>query len=153
MADLRFFTSDLGSPRYEADDQRFTPLGMWLVMDLASDPTMILDALAMIDDVGSGRSTSEAWEGEGFDVAFSKERVEVVAVHVDSRAEYLFSEVRDAVERYWAFAIRLPENPDVERVLRPDLPYWQACLLEWEQVWDRPHPYRGRLGVPAAGPA
>lgn len=152
MADLRFFTSDLGSPRYEVADQRDVPLGMWLTMDLAADPTMVLDALAMTDDVASGRSASQHWEGEGFDVAFSKDRVEVVGLHVDSRAEYGFAEVREQVERYWAFAIRLPENPEVERVLRPDLPYWQACLLEWERVWARPHPYRGRLGIPASGP-
>jgi hypothetical protein len=153
VATLRFFISELGSPRYAVDEDRFIPLGMWLVMDLGSDPTMGLDALAMLDDVVAGRSASETWEGEGFDVTFTLQKVEVVGIHVEARAEYSLPETREAVEQYWGFASRLPENPDTERLLRPDLPYWQASLLDWERIWKRSHPYRGRLGIPTEGPS
>lgn len=149
---IRFHTENR-RPRYEVSDPAYTALGVWLVMDVGHSATMCLDALAIVDDTLHQREAEE-WEGEGFIVDVSLDGVSLRNMYnPDQRGEYPLDFVRQTLERYWAFIIALPGDPQVTRLYRPDLPEWQADLLEWEAAWKRPHPYRGRLGIPVSGPA
>jgi hypothetical protein len=153
MSGIQFYTDDRGFIQYRTDDKRMVALGVWLKMDIGGHPGLLLDALAMVDDVASGRSNAETWDGEGFEVQFSRDGVQVTGVYTDVNERYSLAEVRTVLEEHWGFVRATPENPEVQRLLRPDLPQWHAYLLQWESTWKRPHPYRGRLGIPAQGPA
>lgn len=153
MSGIRFYIDDRRFLQYQTDDKRMIALGVWMKMDIGGHPGLMLDALAMVDDVVSGRSESETWDGEGFEVEFGPGGVQVTGVYTDANERYTLAEVRTVLEDHWGFVRGIPENPDIERLLRPDLPEWQAYLLHWETTWKRPHPYRGRLGIPATGPS
>ncbi|MGP3964395.1 hypothetical protein ACTWPT_51390 [Nonomuraea sp. 3N208] len=63
--------------------------------------------------------------------------------------------LKDAAETYWELLLahRNYRPPGVTYLYRPDLPWAWAELLSWEEAAKRSHPYRGRLGIPAEGPA
>jgi hypothetical protein len=140
------FDPGLQLPLYESRDPRFNTLGAWLITDISNLMLVCLDALAMVDDVSRGDEPFEPWDSEGYSVAFAPSGVTIANVFVESdRATYPVAEVREALEDYWRFISALPENPNYVREFRPDLPEWEADLLNWEGKWDRTHPYRGRL--------
>ncbi|MGC4893708.1 hypothetical protein [Micromonospora sp. DT31] len=140
------FSVDDGRPAYHVDDPRCVALGVWLITDIRNSFFACLDALALIDDALHGRPSMGKWEGEGFDIHVAADRVVLRNIWLDGqRGEYPVPEVRDALERYWHFLAGLPASPRVTRVHRRDLPAIQADLLDWEETWHRPHPYRGRL--------
>lgn len=152
MPTVSFFTDDSGSPYYRADSDHYVPLGLWLIMDLSSSYSRCLGLLSMVDDVAAGRSASEEWEGEGFDATITKAGVALRDNYQPSRrGRYSLDEVRAAAEDYWSYLRGRGEGGAI-RSFRPDLPEYLADLLMWEQEWG-PHPYRGRLDIPAAGPA
>ncbi|MFI7637520.1 hypothetical protein [Nonomuraea sp. NPDC049400] len=68
---------------------------------------------------------------------------------MEKTTEYGLGDVQRAAEEYWTVLLRKSEDPDVTRYLRPDLPEDLAYLYFWEETWQEPHPYRGRLGIPA----
>ncbi|MFC4912844.1 hypothetical protein [Actinomadura gamaensis] len=131
-------------PLFHTDDQRLEPLGVWIIADISIYKQVCLDALAMIADVSAGRPPFEPWSSDKFDVAFSESGITIQNLWIpDQHGEYTLAETRDTVENYWRFLVAVPDNPNLIREYRPDLPEWQADLLMWEESWKRPHPYRG----------
>ncbi|WP_344491773.1 hypothetical protein [Glycomyces endophyticus] len=129
-------------------------LAAWICTDIGRKFRVLLDALAMVDDVREGGAPFELWDSEGWDVEFTPDGVTVQAVYGNrQRAAYSVDEVRIALEDFWEFMAETPERANARRAFRPDLAEWQAGLLQWEQTWQLRHPYRGRLGIPADGPA
>ncbi|MDN3243834.1 hypothetical protein [Glycomyces tritici] len=125
-------------------------LAGWICTDIGVPFRILLDALAMIDDVAHGRPPYDEWSSEGYAVAFTPSGVSIRSLHGDRRsATYSVEEVRSALEDFWAFRVRQPERANVRREFRPDLPEWKADLLRWEDTFKQRHPYRGRLGIPA----
>ncbi|WP_239542185.1 hypothetical protein [Micromonospora terminaliae] len=100
----------------------------------------------MIDDVSNGRRPAEEWSSDKFEVRFTPELVSLENLWLEGQhGEYPVAEVREVLERYWRFLVSTPERTHLIREYHPDLPQWQADLLLWEETWQRPHPYRGRL--------
>lgn len=132
MTPITFYTDDKGFARYRTDEDRLVPLGVWFMMELRNSPYQCLDLLAIIDDVASGRSDAELWDGEGFQVQIKPSGATTYNTILDShRATYPLAELRSAAEDYWRY---LAGRPSVE-----------FDIKDWEQTWKRPHPYRGRL--------
>ncbi|MCM0675755.1 hypothetical protein NCC78_13800 [Micromonospora phytophila] len=146
MSLFRFSSDQFRLPLFHVEDKKYEPLGAWLITDISTYMLVCLDALAMIDDVAHGRAPFEEWSSENYDVAFTPEGVSVRNQWVETeQGTYSVDEVREALEEYWSFLRGSPENPDLVREFRPDLPQWQAALLRWEEKWGLSHPYRGRL--------
>jgi hypothetical protein len=146
------------------DDETFGPvavdapsrhrqLAAWLASGIGHDFKGCLDALELVDDALNGRAQTDEWGGEGWTVRFGTD-----ALHLGHRygnepeAVIDLGQAREAIEDFWRFLTGLPERR-IKRRFRPDLPEWQADLLQWEESWNRRHPYRGRLGIPEHGPA
>ncbi|MQM28902.1 hypothetical protein [Glycomyces albidus] len=128
-------------------------LGSWVCWDVGRRFGVLLDALAMADQVGKGDKPFAPWDSEGFAVAFEPDGVTIASNFGDPDSTvYPVDAVRAALEDYWAFLVALPER-EGQRRFRPDLAEWEADLLQWEQTWQLRHPYRGRLGIPLEGPA
>ncbi|MEV4622705.1 hypothetical protein AB0J74_28830 [Asanoa sp. NPDC049573] len=145
MSFIRFHLSDLGTPRFEVDDQRYRALGAWAIIDMSLLMGACLDALAMVDDVAAGRP-AEPWESEHYRLALTKDGVTFSNYwSEDERGQYSLLEFREVVEIYWTFLASRPETPGVVRDYWPDLPRPEAEVLLWEETWQRRHPYRGRL--------
>ncbi|WP_091283486.1 hypothetical protein [Micromonospora haikouensis] len=146
MNGIRFSTDQYRLSTFEVDDQRLRVLGAWLITDVSKHLLVCLDALAMVDDVSQGRPPFEEWSSENYAVSITPEGVTLRNEWVEGEeAGYPLAEFREAVEAYWSFLAGLPENPHLVREHRPDLPEWEADLLNWEGKWGRLHPYRGRL--------
>jgi hypothetical protein len=146
LSGIRFSTDRYGLPTFEADDSRLRVLGAWLITDVSKHLVVCLDALAMVDDVSHGRPPFEQWSSENYAVSITPEGVTLRNEWVEGEeAGYPLAEFRAALEAYWGFLARRPENPRLIRDYRPDLPEREAALLSWEEKWGRPHPYRGRL--------
>ncbi|MEV6524017.1 hypothetical protein AB0M43_18875 [Longispora sp. NPDC051575] len=132
MSFLSFYTDGDGFPRYRASDDRYVPLGVWFVMELRNSPYQALDLLGIVDEVVSGRSAGEDWDGEAFQVRVAPSGVSVRNTILDGQAgTFPLDEVRRAAEDYWRY---LSTRPEVA-----------ADLADWERTWGRAHPYRGRL--------
>ncbi|MEV7267437.1 hypothetical protein AB0N38_28130 [Micromonospora aurantiaca] len=146
MAFISFSVDEYRLPLFNVTDQRYRALGAWLITDVSVSYSACLDALQMIDDVANGRPLDEGWDSDKYEVSFAPTGVEFVNEWVaDERGRYSLDETREAVESYWRFLAGRPENRELIREYRPDLPRWEAELLQWEERWGRPHPYRGRL--------
>ncbi|MEU1842321.1 hypothetical protein [Micromonospora sediminicola] len=146
MAFISFSVDEFRLPLFTVTDQRYRALGAWLITDVSVSYSACLDALQMIDDVANGRPLEEGWDSDKYEVSFSPAGVEFANEWVaDERGHYSLDETRESVEAYWRFLANRPENRELIREYRPDLPRWQAELLQWEERWGRPHPYRGRL--------
>ncbi|MFI5835447.1 hypothetical protein ACIA5A_17405 [Micromonospora sp. NPDC051300] len=146
MTFISFSADEFGLPLFDVADQRYRALGAWLVTDISVYHSVCLDALAMIDDVAHGRTRDDEWDSDKYEVSFTPAGIEFDNEWVEGEhGRYPLDETREAVEAYWRFLAGRPENPDLIREYRPDLPRWQAELAQWEERWGRPHPYRGRL--------
>ncbi|GIF73261.1 hypothetical protein [Asanoa siamensis] len=144
MTIVRFWVSDLGTPRFEVDDQRFRALGAWAVIDISSLMGVCLGALAMVDDVARGRAV-EPWSSAHYDLTLNRHRVMFSNRWADDeRGEYTFAEYRQVVEDYLKFLVSRPVSGYV-RDYWPELPEAEAEVRLWEETWHRAHPYRGRL--------
>ena len=144
MGFMSFSLDSFKLPLYEANDSRYLPLGSWITTDITIYKGVCLDALAMIADISAGRPPFEEWDSENYAVSFTPTQVEIQNQWVEhEHGVFSVPEVREAVEDYWKFLVSLPDSPDLIREFRPDLPEWQAELMQWETRWGRPHPYRG----------
>jgi hypothetical protein len=131
-------------PRF-LPDHEYNALGAWLTADVSGYFSVCLDALAMADDVLNGREPFEEWSSDGYEVRFTAETFFVRNLWTGNPpGAYPMDYVRDTIEDYWAFLRSRPPSRLV-REYRPDLPEWEADLLQWEEKWGMTHPYRGRL--------
>ncbi len=94
------------------------------------------------------RLSADDLSGEGYAVTRTPDGLRFSPELATGEATYTIVEVREALEGYWEFMSTLPENPNIRREYRPDLPPWQAALLYWEEQHGRPHPYGDRLFRP-----
>lgn len=142
-----------GLPEFGFDDKRYVKLGIWITMEIGAKFAVVLDALDSLFEILEGSGAPGDWEGASMEATFTP--TELILVDYDgAEARYPIAEVKTELERYWRFLLTRPPSPDTTRLLRPDLPEHEAYLLQWEQVWDKRHPYRGRIeGIPAEGPA
>ncbi|POM26738.1 hypothetical protein BTM25_11440 [Actinomadura rubteroloni] len=132
-------------PLYHATDEKYRTLGAWILADISTNKRVALDALATIADVEAGRP-HEPWDSENYTVGFGAAGIEIQNDWVpNERGAYSLAELKEAIETYWKFLVSIPDNPDLIREFRPDLPEWQAAVLAWEDTWKRPHPCRGVL--------
>lgn len=147
MGFMSFSLDQLNLPLYQAEDEKYRPLGTWIIGDISIYKIVCLDALAMLADVSAGRPPFVPWDSENYTVNFAPTGVSIQNNWVEGElgATFTIAEVREAVEDYWRFLASIPENPDLAREYRPDLPEWQADLLRWEEKWSRRHPYHGVL--------
>jgi hypothetical protein len=135
-------------------DPRDHALGSWLTGDIGSDFLNLLDALSAVHEVGVGKSATAEMNFGGWDVAMSGDRVSFTMEGTSRHQTYKLSEVRQALEELWTLILR-HWNTRVAEVTyhyRPDLPPAWAALLSWGATYGQ-HPYRGRLCIPAEGPA
>jgi hypothetical protein len=150
---VRYFLNEHGLPRYEAHDERYWKLGIWITMEIGGNFAAALDALDAVFQVLEGSGEATGWEGESTDARFTRKEL-ILTDYDNSTASYPMAEVRIELERYWKFLLTLAPGPGVVRGFRPDLTENEASLLQWEETWGRRHPYRGRIeGIPAQGPA
>ncbi|TMR24798.1 hypothetical protein ETD86_03445 [Nonomuraea turkmeniaca] len=150
---MHFYQDSDRSIKFRTEDPELVDLGLWLSFDMGFSFDCCLDALARVDDVLSGRSQTAGYDGNDYEVSMSN--LAAVFAHIGGPppTSCPMPTVKSAVEEYWRFLLTLPENPDVIRSYRPELPWHLAALLWWEEYWKRPHPYRGRIeGIPAQGP-
>ena len=147
MVSVVSFTMDprFNRPSFQAADRRYDLLGEWMIADLSRFFLVVLDALAMADDVARGQQPFEEWSSENYEVSFTPSALRIANMWVPgAEGEFPADVARAAIEDYWQFLVAQPERP-VVREFRPDLPEWEASLVRWEEKWGRVHPYRGRL--------
>lgn len=130
------FYLENGFPRYRESEPRLMVLGMFLVMDVQTSPTLGYDLLDLVERAFTGQEDETEWDGEGFHVTFS--RADGVKMRnnflEDKHGTYGLDEVRGIAQDFWHF---------IASVAGP-----KQCAFElglWEQTWGRAHPYRGRL--------
>jgi hypothetical protein len=145
---IRYTLDDqLDRPIFHVDDQRYQVLGAWIMVDVAY-LSAALGALAVIEDIAHDSESADELSGEGYAVAHRPDGLRFSPELATGEATYTIDEVREALEGYWEFMSSLPDNPNLRREYRPDLPEWQAALLYWEERQGRPHPYGDRLFRP-----
>ncbi|MDL4816854.1 hypothetical protein [Actinomadura opuntiae] len=144
MTIMTFSLDEYRLPIYQAEDGKYQALGAWITTDISIYKKTCLDALAMVHDIVAGRAPFEPWSSENYEVDFSPSGVRIQNLWVPhEKGEYSVADMKEVVEEYWKFLASIPDNPQLVRGYRPDLPEWQADLLRWEETWNRPHPYRG----------
>jgi hypothetical protein len=146
MGLMSFSLDEWRLPLYQAEDGKYQPLGAWIITDISIYRGACLDALAMLADVAAGRPPFEPWDSENYTVRFTPTEVSIQNGWVEhENVDFSVADVREAIEEYWRFLAGVPDNPNLVREYRPDLPEWEAALLRWEEKWGRSHPYRGIL--------
>ncbi len=133
---MTFFYMENGFLLYRASEPRLVTLGVFLIADVQKSPTLGYDLLDLVERAYTGQEDETVWDGEGFYVTFS--RADGVTMQnnflEDQHGTYALDEVRAIAQDYWTF-IASAAGP-------------KQCAFElklWEQTWERPHPYRGRL--------
>ncbi|MDP9794341.1 hypothetical protein J2S43_002853 [Catenuloplanes nepalensis] len=146
MSDLRFeLDPHYNAVNFTTSDERYGPLGVFLISEISTRQGPALDALAVLDDATRGEET-EPWDSESYEVTFDEGGLRFQnRFALDQRAEYTLDEIRPVIESYWRFVSAVPERPGAYREYWPDLPRPEAEVLLWEKTWGRAHPYRGRL--------
>ncbi|MEV3938635.1 hypothetical protein AB0K52_22005 [Glycomyces sp. NPDC049804] len=151
---MRIYLDEDGDVAIDYDDKRFVEFGAFLKLDVNYSMVRCLDALQMVADVDSGISAVEVYDGEVHRAEFRREGVLVTHKFLPERtAQVPFDVAVRALEQFWTVIESKPVSPNRTRVYRPDLPLVESELHLWESTWHRPHPYRGRLGIPTGGEA
>ncbi|MDP4508638.1 hypothetical protein [Nonomuraea turcica] len=149
MNGLEFYLRG-GSVEYRCSDDRLAPLAVLLSSDVGNNFGRCLDVLDSVSKATAGEKAQE-YPGNIYTAIFVGDTVRVEHNFLEETAEYGLGDVQRAAEEYWTVLLRKPDDPNFSRHLRPDLPEYLAYLYFWEETWQEPHPYRGRLGIPAQG--
>lgn len=135
MDDVRFARGAYGTPIMAAGHPRFRPLVSQLTSDIQTYAPDCLELLQCIDDVVSGRSTGEEYEGNSAVLRCTPEEVTVHSLGpVPSSAAYPIEEARAVILAYFIFLA-----PTVEERLRH--------VGTWEREHSRPGAARRLLDV------
>ncbi len=130
---LNFFRDQYDAPEYTTDDVHLRDLGTWLTTDVQNYAPDCLDLLACVEDVQSGRSAAEEWEGNAYYARFTPTGVVAENLHVPGRmTTYPLDEAHQAMLHYLEFLAPTPEGK-------------ARSLDVWEKENERPHPCRGHL--------
>lgn len=149
MVGLEFFLNR-GSIDYRCSEDRLVPLAVWLSSDVGNNFGRCLDVLDSVAKAASGKKAQEYPENI-YTATFVDNVVRVEHNFLEESVGYGIGEVQRAAEEYWTVLLRKPDDPNFPRRLHPDLPEHLAYLYFWEETWQEPHPYRGRLGIPVTG--
>jgi uncharacterized protein YacL (UPF0231 family) len=139
-----------GSVEYRCSDDRLVPLAAWLASDVENNFGRCLDVLASASKA-TAREKAEEYPATIYTATFVGDTVRVEHNFMEETTEYSLGDVQRAAEEYWTVLLRKPDDLDFPRHLLPDLPEYLAYLYFWEETWQEPHPYRGRLGIPEQG--
>ncbi|WBC15873.1 hypothetical protein O7600_03255 [Micromonospora sp. WMMA1998] len=104
MADIEFGRNENGAPTMINGDPRFRPFASQLVSDIQTYAPDCLQLLQCIDDVVSGRSDYEEYEGNSAVVRCTPTAVTVESLGpMPSGATYSHDEARMVILRYFDF--------------------------------------------------
>ncbi len=135
MGGLTFDRNQYNAPDYATDDPRLFDLGAWLTSDIQNYAPDCLDLLSCVEDMWSGRSTAEEWEGNAYLAQFSPTGVLAENLHVPGRmTTYPLDEAHQTMLRYLDFIAPTPEAK-------------ARAVDVWEKENERPHPCRAHLAL------
>jgi uncharacterized protein YacL (UPF0231 family) len=130
---IEFLRDRYGAITGRTETGHFNELGSWLVTDIQEYSPDCLLVLARLEDVRSGRSALEEWNGNAYSVKVTPGGVEVDCVHTDDPAtSYSYEDAHSVALKYWEFIA--PEVDDKNR-----------ALAVWENENARQHPCRPHL--------
>lgn len=130
---IEFQRNQYGAPSVKTRNGHFRDLGSQLVSDIQTYAPDCLELLQCIDDVVSGRSEYEEFEGNSAVVRCTPDGVTVESLGpVPSGTTYTVDEARDVIVRYFDFLA--PSADDKKR-----------HLATWERENGRPFPGRALL--------
>ncbi|MCZ7374979.1 hypothetical protein [Micromonospora sp. WMMC250] len=133
MADIEFGRNQFGAPTMTRGDRRFRDFASQLTSDIQNYAPDCLELLQCIDDVVSGRSAYEEFEGNSSVVRCTSAGVTVESLGpVPSGTTYGVDEARSLILTYFDFLA--PSVEDRKRHLRT-----------WEQEHGGPFPGRHLL--------
>jgi hypothetical protein len=130
---LTFFRDQYGASEYSTDDVHLRDIGAWLTTDVQNYAPDCLDLMACVEDVRSGRSATEEWEGNAYYAQFTPGGVTAENLHVEGRTTaYELEEAHSIMRQYLRFLAPTPED--------------RARALDvWEKENEREHPCRAHL--------
>ncbi|WP_433289004.1 hypothetical protein [Micromonospora sp. CA-244673] len=130
---IEFQRNQYGAPSLTTRNGHFRDLGSQLVSDIQTYAPDCLELLQCIDDVTSGRSAYEEFEGNSAVVRCTPEGVTVESLGpVPSGTTYTVDEARDVILRYFDFLAPSPAEK-------------KRHLATWEGENGRPFPGRALL--------
>ncbi|GIF78439.1 hypothetical protein Asi02nite_79570 [Asanoa siamensis] len=108
-AALTFHRDAHGGPAFTAQDDTYSALGSMLTGDIQNVQTWAETLLAYIDDVESGRSEHESWQGNSWEVEITKSGVHLQDLYSDDwTGTHTLKEARTALQDYLSFLNRAP---------------------------------------------
>lgn len=130
---IRFFRNERNVPRFNAWNGRFADLGFQLTSDIQGYAPDCLELLSCIDEVTSGLSASEEFEGNSSIFRCDAVGVTIVSLGpVPESTIYTVDEARSVVLQYFDFLA--PAREDKER-----------HVATWERENGRPYPNRAQV--------
>ncbi|MEU1644078.1 hypothetical protein [Micromonospora zamorensis] len=133
MGRVEFGRNQYGAPTMTSGDRRFRDLASQLTSDIQSYAPDCLELLQCIDDVVSGRSAYEEYEGNSAVVRCTPTGVTVDSLGpVPSGTTYTVDEAREVILTYFDF-------------LAPSVQDRKRHLATWEQEHGGPFPGRHLL--------
>jgi hypothetical protein len=132
---IEFQRNEYGAPSVKAPSMHFRALASQLVSDIQTYAPDCLELLQCIDDVATGRSAYEEFEGNSAVVRCTPDGVTVESLGpVPSATTYPVDEARQVIIRYFDF-------------LAPSAEEKKRHLATWERENGQPFPGRALLGL------
>ena len=132
---ITFSRDDQGRLRAKSDNGYFMPLGSQLTSDIINYAPDCLELLQVIDEVRSGQSPREEYEGNSAIFRATPAGVTVESLGPSGRqAKYTFDEAKDVVKQYFDF-------------LAPSEAEKKDAIARWEKEFGRRYPGKAELGL------
>ncbi|MFD0856278.1 hypothetical protein ACFQ07_28825 [Actinomadura adrarensis] len=130
---LSFFRDQWNGPAFRPADDSYSALGAMLTGDVQNSEALCLDRLAWIEDVRSGRSSEQAWQGNSWDARATSGGLQLYDMYSDDwEGHYSLDEAHDVLIDYLGF-------------LAPGIGADSGPVSQWESESKRPHPCRDHL--------
>jgi hypothetical protein len=133
MDRIAFARNEHGAPTFQAGDDSYGAIGSLLTGDVQTVPAWSLDLLAWVEDVRTGRSAEQAWQGNSWDVRITPGGLQLQDLYSDWSASHPLDAAHDVMIRYWMFLTA--GAPDEAG----------TAVAEWEAKAGREHPCRPHL--------
>jgi hypothetical protein len=132
---IEFSRDDQGWLMARTDNGHFNALATQLISDIIDYAPDCLELLQLMDQVRSGQSPIEEFEGNSSIFRATPDGVTVQSLGPSRRSTtYTFDEARTAVLKYFDF-------------LRPSEAQKKGAVARWENEFGRPYPGRAELGI------
>ncbi|MEV4539738.1 hypothetical protein AB0J82_38790 [Asanoa sp. NPDC049518] len=133
MSGVTFYRDEYGGPAARPRDDSWSAIGSLMTGDVQNVASWALRLLAYVDDVESGRSAGESWQGNSWDVAISKAGVHLQDLESDDwTGTHTLAETRAVLLEYLRF-------------LLPGIEERRGELAAWERDEGREHPSRAAV--------